>query len=206
MQKIAFILVFSILAGCGGRYGRNLPEDRGDYVTWVEANALANRIGPEIKRLDPLVGDWNYSETLVPWPGATPETSRGMISFTREYGGRWLVAQIMEDENPDEATATMLLGYSIPQRRYLTAEFGDFSTAALVGEGVEVPSRGGIFAIEFELSMPDPVQNERRILVKRRMEFQGNGNILILDQRSGWNGTLIPFSTWLLTRNNAPAS
>ena len=204
MRMITAILMFSILAGCGGRYGRNLPEDQRDYVAWVQANASLNQAGPEIGRLEPLVGTWTYTETLIPWPGAEPEISSGRMTFTREYGGRWITARITDDGNPDEAIATMLLGYSIPQRRYITAEFGAFSTAALVGEGTAAPSRSGVFGIDFEMSMPDPAANDRRILVRRRIELPPGGGVLITDFRSGWNGTLVPFSTCRLNRCKVP--
>ena len=204
MRMINAILVFSILAGCGGRYGRNLPEDRREYISWVESNESLNQIGPEIRHLEPLVGVWTYTETLIPWPEAEPETSTGMMTFTREYEGRWITARITDDKNPDEAIASMLLGYSIPQRRYITAEFGSFSTAALVGEGTVAPGPNGAFGIDFEMSMPDPAANGRRILVRRRIELQPDGSVLIIDFRSGWNGTLVPFSTCRLDRCEIP--
>lgn len=204
MRMITAILVFSCLAGCGGRYGRNLPEDRSDYVAWIQANASLNRVGPEIQRLDVLVGVWTYTETLTPWPGAEPEISHGRMTFAREYGGRWITARITDDGNPNDAIATMLLGYSVPQRRYITAEFGAFSTAPLVGEGVEASGRSGTFGIDFEMSMPDPIEHDRRILVRRRIELQPDGHVLITDYRSGWNGTLVPFSTCRLVRCKLP--
>ena len=202
MMKIFSIVAILILAGCGGRYGRGLPTDRASFEAWAAAQADENRVAPEMKRLDPLLGKWDFVASNTRWPGAEPITWTGTVDFKRQFDGRWIFGDIRNHDHPEHEAAFMMLGYSNAERRYLTAFLGDFSTSAVVGEGVQVPDRSGNFTIEFEMAMPDPMEPGERILTRRTMRFNPDGSIALISYRSGWNGTLDPYFNWTLRRRS----
>ena len=203
MMKIFSIVAILILAGCGGRYGRGLPTDRASFEAWAAAHKEENRVAPEMKRLDPLLGTWDFVASNTRWPGADPITWTGIVDFKRQFDGRWIFGEITHHDHPEHETAFMMLGYSNAQRRYLTAFLGDFSTSAVVGEGVPATDRSGNFTIEFEMAMPDPMEPGERILTRRTMRFNPDGSIAFISYRSGWNGSLDPFFNWTLRRHSS---
>ena len=142
--------------------------------------------------LDVLVGEFDYYLQYTPYPGANTISSQGTCSFRSDYQNRWLIGNWNPDSAQGSSTHTVLIGYSEAQSRYLMGVIGA-NPASVGGEGIRDVNSTASVAVDFEMSMPSPIDSGERTLFRRRLEVIDTTTIDVIDYRSGWNGTLEPF-------------
>ena len=201
MIKLILPTLLILLTACGGRYGRGLPTTESEANAYFQAQGSQIPPVSQMKPLMALVGSFDWKMRYTPYPGGKPINFGGTCEFHSEFGGSWVVGNWYPINSASESTFFSLLGYSTARKRYL---FGSIDSHGIGprGEGVEVDSSGATFAVDYEMTMTNVLDPARPILFKRRIEIIDANTIEGIDYRSGWNGSLVPFSTMRVTRKD----
>ena len=190
-----------LLTACGGRYGRGLPTTESEANAYFQAQAAQIPPISQMKPLMALVGDFDWEMRYTPYPGGKPIIFGGTCTFQPQFDGSWVVGNWYSTNNPSASNFISMLGYSTARKRYLFGSIDNHGVGPR-GEGIDIDSNGAIFTIDYEMTMANVMDASRPILFKRRIEFIDANTINGTDYRSGWNGSLVPFSTMRLTRKD----
>lgn len=201
MTKLILTSLLILLTACGGRYGRGLPTTEAQANAYFQAQASQAPPVSQMKPFMAMVGSFDWEMNYTPYPGGKPINYGGTCEFHSGFGGSWILGNWYTPQSGSESMFFTLQGYSTARKRYLLGSIDDKGLAPR-GEGVKIDISGATFAVEFEMVMTNPLNTSRPILFKRRLKVIDANTIEGIDYRSGWNGSLVPFSTMRLTRKD----
>lgn len=123
------------------------PKEKGKDAGVSEADtkammALWEKVGtpgPAHKRLEALVGKWDYKMKAWMAPGAPPDESSGVSEFKWVLGKRFLQAESSGTFMKMPYESLWLLGYDNFKKKYVMNYMDNMTTAMIGGTGVTSP-------------------------------------------------------------------
>jgi hypothetical protein len=116
--------------------------------------------GEAHKRMEPLVGKWEFEMRWWMSPGAEPQTSKGTCETKWIMGGRYLQQSVTGPGAAPEAPpfhGQGMLGYDNMKKQYFYTWIDDMSTGMMVGIG-SVDATGKVITCAGEC--PDPMTGQ----------------------------------------------
>ncbi len=154
MVRIAFVLIGTIGIGCAGPYGASLPENEEQARRWQESRAQLAKPDPiAMARLEPFVGQWDWTVKVWPFPESSPQEANGKATMEMVAGNRFLQIDYVE-EGGVENWGTMFLGFDRGTSLYQLVSFGTTSSAMTVGWGV---FDRNTWKWDFDVAFTDPM-------------------------------------------------
>jgi hypothetical protein len=119
------------------------------------------------RRLEPLVGTFKATTTIVMEPGAPPSVSDGVSEHRWALGGRWLEQRYRGAAMGMPFEGLGFTGYDNTQKKYVGTWMDTFSTGVMNSVGVGRPSRT---AMDFDAEAIDCTGKRLRFETKLRIK------------------------------------
>jgi hypothetical protein len=124
-----------LFAGLTGSRGEDKKPETDKPDPMLEAYAKAGKPGPEHKRLEPLVGEWNYAGKFWMDPNKPPIEMKGTAKRKWILGDRFVQDEIEGPGFGEKFVGFGLLGYDNTQGKYTSFWIDSMTTAFSVGTG-----------------------------------------------------------------------
>jgi hypothetical protein len=99
------------------------------------------------KRLDPLVGTWQWTSQFWMQPGAPPESSTGKATYSWSHGGRYIMQDVQGEAMGMPFTGTGILGFDRYNNEYFSIWFDNMSTGYMSSTG-SCDASGKVFTMQ----------------------------------------------------------
>jgi hypothetical protein len=128
--------------------------------------------GEAHKRLDPLVGKWQYSVRWWMGPDAAAQTSKGLCENRWLLGGRYLHQMVVGTPSDPDQPALQgfgVLGYDNLRKQYFGMWIDNMGTGIMLGYGTADPT-GKVITMNGEASDPTTGETNRKWRSVTRIE------------------------------------
>jgi hypothetical protein len=99
------------------------------------------------RRLEPLVGMWQWTSQFWMQPGAAPESSAGKATYSWAHGGRYIMQDVQGEAMGMPFAGTGVMGYDRFNEEYFSVWFDNMSTGYMSSTG-RCDASGKVFTME----------------------------------------------------------
>lgn len=171
MLSVPVVAAAAVLLACGSAHGRASPEApaRAGESSPAVTPASQETLGPELRQLNALAGEWAVQQSMWVDPARPPAVDKGTATFTPVLGGRHLRQDLHIDSAKGPFQGLGYLGYDHATRRYDSLWMDVNFTGMLVAHGSYDASRR---VYELTGAMPDPHHAGSTIPLREVMRVQ----------------------------------